>query len=218
MKSERIIFQIILSGIFVMSISCGGEGGGNGENYDPNSFDSAEEVKDKVSVKVGDQTFNMIYVNDSSSPVVIPTGTNDASTAAITDNFFIGETEMTYGLWYEVLVWSTNNNAAGGTRVDGGPLYKFYSSGREGNDGTASAAPTDNKNEPVTFISWCDAVVWCNYFRHLQQSRHISDSVSREQSNWLTGKLKITENKYESRFCPYSAGIYIRRKNAHYHF
>jgi len=154
-----------MSGLLIMSAGCGSKGGDEGEvriDSDPNGFDSAEEVKDKVSLKVGDQTFNMIYVNDSSSPVVIPIGTNDDSSVAITDKFFIGETELTYGLWYEVLVWATNNNAADGTRADSGPLYKFYSSGREGNDGTAGAAPTDNKNEPVTFISWCDAVVWCN--------------------------------------------------------
>lgn len=157
-----VISRILLSCLFVMPISCGGEGGGNGGNYDPNSFDSAEEVKDKVSVKVGSETFNMIYVKDSSTPVMIPTGTNDSSTATIIDKFFIGETELTYGLWYEVLVWATNNYAAGGARVDGGTLYKFYSSGREGNDGTVGAVPTDNKNEPVTFISWCDAIVWCN--------------------------------------------------------
>lgn len=173
MKSGRIIFQIFLSGLLIMSAGCGSKGGDDAvEEYDPNGFDSAEEVKDKVSVKVGSETFNMIYVNDSSSPVVIPVGTNDASTAAITDKFFIGETELTYGLWYEVLVWATNNNASGGTRVDGGSLYKFYSSGREGNDGAYDAAPTTDKNEPVTFVSWCDAIVWCNALTEWYNSMH----------------------------------------------
>jgi formylglycine-generating enzyme required for sulfatase activity len=67
--------------------------------------------------------------------------------------FSIGETEITYELWYAVRSWA---ESIGG--------YTFANPGREGNDGTDGAVPTTAKQEPVTWISWRDAVVWCNAY------------------------------------------------------
>jgi formylglycine-generating enzyme required for sulfatase activity len=67
--------------------------------------------------------------------------------------FSIGETEITYELWKAVYDWATTNKG-----------YTFANQGREGNDGTDGAAPTDAKTEPVTWVSWRDAVVWCNAY------------------------------------------------------
>jgi formylglycine-generating enzyme required for sulfatase activity len=66
--------------------------------------------------------------------------------------FSIGETEITYELWYSVRIWAEGNG------------YTFDSRGREGNDGTVGAVPTAASQEPVTYISWRDAVVWCNAY------------------------------------------------------
>jgi formylglycine-generating enzyme required for sulfatase activity len=60
--------------------------------------------------------------------------------------------ETTYELWYEVRTWAVANG------------YTFAHQGSEGNDGTAGAAPTTAKNEPVMFVSWRDAIVWCNAY------------------------------------------------------
>jgi formylglycine-generating enzyme required for sulfatase activity len=70
--------------------------------------------------------------------------------------FKIAKHETTYELWYEVLQWAIANG------------YDFANLGREGNDGTDGAAPTSGaKTEPVTYISWRDAVVWCNAYSEM---------------------------------------------------
>jgi formylglycine-generating enzyme required for sulfatase activity len=65
-------------------------------------------------------------------------------------SFYLDEHEVTYGLWYAVRLWAEANE------------YRFAHPGCEGDDGTAGAAPTERRGEPVTGISWCDAIVWCN--------------------------------------------------------
>ncbi len=74
----------------------------------------------------------------------------------ITRNYAVGETEVTYELWYTVKTWALENG------------YKFICPGREGHDGTDGAAPTQAKNEPVTNILWHDAIVWCNALSEMQ--------------------------------------------------
>lgn len=70
------------------------------------------------------------------------------------DAFYIAETEVTYARWKEVYDWT-----ATGEGKDRG--YVFANLGREGSSGTDGAEAV-NGNEPVTNISWRDAVVWCN--------------------------------------------------------
>ncbi len=80
--------------------------------------------------------------------------------APVPKRFLIGEAEVTYELWREVLLWAVTD-AGNGRRADGGYLYEFHNPGREGSEGT-SVVPTSAKHEPVTSISWRDAMVWCN--------------------------------------------------------
>lgn len=63
--------------------------------------------------------------------------------------------EVTYELWYSVRQWALSNG------------YVFQNPGREGNDGTDGAAPTAAQYEPVTMISWRDAVIWCNAYNQM---------------------------------------------------
>jgi uncharacterized repeat protein (TIGR02543 family) len=68
----------------------------------------------------------------------------------------IAKYETTYELWYEVKTWANANG------------YTLESSaGREGNDGTTGAVPTTAKTEPVTRVSWRDAIVWCNAYSEM---------------------------------------------------
>jgi formylglycine-generating enzyme required for sulfatase activity len=65
--------------------------------------------------------------------------------------FKIGETEVTYELWYAVKEWATANG------------YTFANAGRQGGaDGTSG--PVGTVQHPVTEISWRDAVIWCNAY------------------------------------------------------
>lgn len=80
--------------------------------------------------------------------------------APVPGRFIIGETEVPYGLWREVLLWAVTD-AGDGKRVDGGVLYNFHNHGREGSDGVSSET-AGASNEPVAAISWRDALVWCN--------------------------------------------------------
>lgn len=69
--------------------------------------------------------------------------------------FEINRYETTYDLWYE-------------TREIAEALgYRFINPGQEGSHGKRGAEPTDNKEQPVTMISWYDAIIWCNAFSEI---------------------------------------------------
>lgn len=70
-------------------------------------------------------------------------------------DFFLGKYEITYELWYTVYCWATING------------YIFQNAGVEGNSGVTGAAPSEEKYEPVTFINWRDAIVWCNAYSEM---------------------------------------------------
>jgi formylglycine-generating enzyme required for sulfatase activity len=72
--------------------------------------------------------------------------------------FQIGATEGTYDLWYEVYQWATDSTGRGAN------VYTFVSPGREGNQTVDGPVPGERKYEPVTYIHWRDAVVWCNAY------------------------------------------------------
>jgi len=74
------------------------------------------------------------------------------------DPFFINKYETTYALWYEVRV-----------RSEAYLGYVFQNPGQEGSSGRRGKAPTDEgMYQPVTNISWRDALVWCNAFSELE--------------------------------------------------
>ena len=75
--------------------------------------------------------------------------------------YMIGKMEVTYELWYSVLKWNTDN----------GKGYVFANQGREGSHGIDGAAPTENKNHPVTMISWQDCIVWCNAYTEMKMGK-----------------------------------------------
>jgi formylglycine-generating enzyme required for sulfatase activity len=69
--------------------------------------------------------------------------------------FTIAKYETTYELWYEVKQWADGHG------------YTFANPGWEGHDGTGGAVPTTAKQEPVTTVSWRDAIVWCNAYSEM---------------------------------------------------
>ncbi|MEW6709678.1 MAG: SUMF1/EgtB/PvdO family nonheme iron enzyme, partial [Candidatus Riflebacteria bacterium] len=106
---------------------------------------------DKVTHTANSVNFKVSYA----PAATFPTGSDDSGTQNVAQPFWIGETEVTYELWYAVRTWAID-----GAR--GANQYTFQNAGQEGQDGTTGAAPTGARNEPVTRVSWRDTVVWCN--------------------------------------------------------
>jgi len=116
----------------------------------PGSLPYGSNPGDKFTFTADDVSFKMAYVPVKSFKYLV----DDSATATVTGAFWIGESEVTYELWYTVHTWALSNG------------YTFANPGREGHDGTitapAGAAPTTALNEPVTMINWRDAMIWCN--------------------------------------------------------
>ncbi|WP_027727888.1 SUMF1/EgtB/PvdO family nonheme iron enzyme [Treponema sp. C6A8] len=86
-------------------------------------------------------------------------GQNTQSTLAVRDlkPFSINKFETTYGLWYEI---RTKAEILG---------YNFENPGQPGSLGRRAAIPNEeNASQPVTMISWYDAIVWCNALSEIQ--------------------------------------------------
>jgi formylglycine-generating enzyme len=135
----------------------------NGSTQDYTVTVTVGVVGDSVNYTVGSVSLTMIYVpggitymagiNDDGDK------NNDGDTidsedepggTTVTNAYLIGQTEVTYELWYEVYTWATSNG------------YTFVNPGREGNDGTIGAAPTTANQEPATQFNWREAMIWMN--------------------------------------------------------
>lgn len=67
--------------------------------------------------------------------------------------FRINRYETSYRIWHEVRLWAEENG------------YNFCNPGQQGSSGRRGKEPTeDGRFQPVTNISWYDAIVWCNAF------------------------------------------------------
>ena len=88
------------------------------------------------------------YINMMSVPVpdggiTFPTGLEDTGRGTILSSYQIGETVVTWELWNTVRTWAVANGYSMNT-------------GRMGSSGSGS------DQQPVTRITWYDALVWCN--------------------------------------------------------
>lgn len=81
-----------------------------------------------------------------SSPITLPIGLLDVGTVNMFKSQMLGETEVTYEVWHTVYSWAILNG------------YTFSNAGQKGSPGSG------NVNQPVTNVSWRDAIVWCNAF------------------------------------------------------
>jgi formylglycine-generating enzyme required for sulfatase activity len=105
--------------------------------------------------------------------------------------FHIAKHETTYELWHEVRQWAISTER-------GADIYTFANAGREGHDGTDGAAPIAvAKTEPVTYINWRDAVIWCNAYSEMSGKdpvyRDASDVILRNSTVSVETQVDITK-------------------------
>ncbi len=138
MKLNAKFLTIFILIIIIFAVSCGND---NPATPTKNIF-SGIAYRGLVSVPGGE--FNQI-----SAVAGLPNFDHELSA------FKIAQYQVTYELWHKVKQWAEDNG------------YTFANHGQEGNDGTEGAPPTDAKHEPVTNISWRDAIVWCNAYSEM---------------------------------------------------
>jgi len=93
----------------------------------------------------GSPEFKTTYITGITTT---PTKEDDSGVATINNSYEIAETEVTYELWDTVYQWAISHG------------YTFANAGRQG--GNDSAGPVGTEQNPVTNISWRDAMLWTN--------------------------------------------------------
>ena len=96
------------------------------------------------------------FVSFESDFYEIGKGTESITAERTVYPFKINKYETTYELWYSVRKAAESMFG-----------YYFENPGQEGSMGRRGKAPTENKNHPVTTVTWYDVVVWCNAFSEL---------------------------------------------------
>jgi len=158
----RILLCLLL--IILLSGCGGGSSGTPNPTATPGggiTFTPGQSVTYTIGSGASAVSFKMNYAPSGSfasdDNTVCNTTNVYPTTVQVSKAFWIAQTDVTYQLWYAVYTWATT----GCGQPEAGQ-YHFQNSGREGSMGTNGAAPTTNKQHPVTWISWRDAMVWCN--------------------------------------------------------
>jgi len=99
---------------------------------------------EKVTLNAGGVSITLAYVPGN---IAFPTNVLDITSAVVSAPYWIGETEVTYQVWSAVYDWATANG------------YNFANSGIMGIG--------DTLQHPAGYISWRDAMVWCNALTEL---------------------------------------------------
>jgi formylglycine-generating enzyme required for sulfatase activity len=118
--------------------------------YSSNNQNSPLAAGDKATFTADGVSFTMVYVPGG---LTFPLGTDDngdggTTTATVTGAYWIGEVDVTYELWSTVYTWAIANG------------YTFANPGQDGGDNGTPV--THVGTEPVTTLSWYDAIVFSN--------------------------------------------------------
>ena len=103
----------------------------------------------------GYKELDMVHLEGSSFKI----GQNSQTYTAFRkiNSFYINKYETPYTLWYKIRKQAEKNG------------YHFENPGQEGSNGKRGKVPTiKGYGQPVTMISWYDAIVWCNAYSEIQ--------------------------------------------------
>ncbi len=152
MKRMAVFLMVVIFSMTMFFVCCGPHGGA--ESLPP----ELEEVEKRGLVYVTGGVYTQESTDSESD--------DPYSFSHTISDFSIGKFEVTYELWYAVFQWSIKpennysyeNPGMEGSVTGGGGPTGFNNIGKE---------PTEAKYEPVTMVSWRDAIVWCNAYSEL---------------------------------------------------
>ena len=157
-KKIILLYLSVFIAIFVLNIALSNNIVDNMIVAAAQNYDEIAEIGRQITIDLNDICFKMRLA----PAAVFPRWSNDKGRGAVEHNFWVGETPVTYELWYEVRIWAEE---AG---------YRFANPGIEGSNLGArisgawmefentGSAPTARKKEPATMMNWRDAIIWSN--------------------------------------------------------
>ncbi|MEK6793292.1 MAG: SUMF1/EgtB/PvdO family nonheme iron enzyme [Spirochaetota bacterium] len=92
--------------------------------------------------------------------------------------FSIGAHEVTYSEWQRVYSWALSRG------------YRFDNTGTKGGHFLDTSEHTDN--EPVTGVSWYDAIKWCNAASEMEKRPVCYYTTSARSTIYRTGRIELT--------------------------
>jgi len=115
---------------------------------DPVLLESGPELQTNSYVYDGE--YNMVLVPIPPEGITFPVGIEDNDTATIDHAFYIGDSEVTIGLWYEVSDWATNKKEGERYSFIYFTKHLYYS--------------IENFAYPMHDITYIQILVWCNAY------------------------------------------------------
>lgn len=107
--------------------------------------------------------------------------------------------EVTYELWYEVYMWALSNG------------YVFNNLAHEGSVGYSGGVPTSRKLEPVTWVTWRSAIVWCNAYSQMtgRTPVYYSDAgfttlIKNSTAGTYSGSVNTTPGSFDNPYVNWS--------------
>lgn len=147
-------------------------------------YATADGKTDSVQIEV------LVY-SDSSPTLAVstfPMGVLDDDTGQISKRFVMSKTEVPYELWYKVRNWAWDSKR-------GNKQYEVTSliGGLAGSNGPTGIDPPysdANKNNPVVFVTWEEALIWLNAFTEYSNAKWGTQytAVYRDGANFNAGE------------------------------
>lgn len=169
MKKTKILIALLMTGII--------------------AFTAAADTRKKGSSNFSDINLASLGPQEGVLFDTFVIGENSQSMTAkrwIT-SFKMNKYETTYNLWYIVRNYAEDKG------------YVFQNPGQEGAYGRRGKPPVDGSYEPVTMISWYDAVVWCNALSEMmgrEPCYYHNNEILRDATD--TASCDLAECKWEN--------------------